>query len=255
MPTSLDDIVAAWARWSSDQKGGGGVWISASTRYNQHEKELGQYRDEYEVKASYTGIDYDPHAPSPTPGTSVAAIQDFNNNTSEEQSPTWVHEKTTTSGFKLTKSKALSLGVEVTAEVAFPEVAKVTEKVSISTTLTSSKEDTTTDQQVWKVNELVKVKPYRGTLAKLVVTTHAYNINYRANVLLRGYVAVWYMQEVEGHRLFFHTIESVFGDCEEHKLVDDLDDYEIVDDGVQTTAAGTFSGGQGNQLDAGVHRA
>ncbi|MEZ0609291.1 ETX/MTX2 family pore-forming toxin [Fibrella sp. WM1] len=250
MATSLQDITNAWGNWMNKQYNGGGVKFTASTNYSQH-SELDDYR-QYEVQANQQPIVYDPNAPAPQPGTVSSVHSQFRNSSSIPQTYTYKQEETTEQSFTWSVTEDLSIGIEVSASVEVPTVAELGTKVTTTVSFSASQQFSTNHSQTWSVEQPVTAPPMTILDTTMVIGTQSYNINWSANCLLTGYVAIWFNDKIklsgsnDTHHLYFVKIEKVFNDCKQNNLISiKSSEYAINNSSVSAFSSGTFYGGQG----------
>ncbi|KNB50620.1 cytotoxin leucocidin [Streptomyces caatingaensis] len=249
----LQEITDAWGRWMAKERfpQSNGCRFTASTDYGR-QSALGSYH-QYQVRAKYSGIVYDPNAPSPVPGQVTSVVTTYRNGTDVEQTVTYKQSRTTEQDLRISVTESLKAGVTVQVSAEVPAVAKVSETTSIEATLSSTQEFSHKETQNWSVDLPLKIPAKSVVEASLVVGTQKYDIDWTATVGLTGSVAVWFEEKVDlnhdgdRHWLWFVPIEEVFRDCRANGIAD-TSGYEITGDGVNAFASGTFSGGQGVSL-------
>ena len=237
---SLQQITDAWGNWKAQQFGTS-CRFTASTNYASQSDLDGAH--EYQVTATDQGIAYDGNSP-PVDGSTVAYELWYDNGTSVQQSETFQETQTSMQSFTWSITEALSIGIEVSATEGVPNVASSSQKVTVTLSLSSTQGATSSQTQTWQVNTPIQVPPNSSVKADMVISTQSYNINFTESVLLQGYVAIWYRDQVQGHWLWFYPIEEVFGECIDNNIIDTTG-YSIVGGGVTTQASGVFSGSQG----------
>ncbi|MBH1938738.1 cytotoxin leucocidin [Streptomyces sp. AV19] len=249
----LQEITDAWGRWMAKERfpGSNGCRFTASTDYGR-QSALGSYH-EHQVRTKYSGITYDPSAPSPVPGQVSSVATNYRNGTDVEQTVTYKQSRTTEQDLRISVTESLKVGVTVQVSAEVPAVAKVSETTSIEATLSSTQEFSHKETQNWSVDLPLKIPAKSVVEASLVVGTQKYDIDWTATVGLTGSVAIWFEEKVDlnhdgdRHWLWFVPVEEVFRDCRANGIVD-TSGYEVTADGVNAFASGTFSGGQGVSL-------
>ncbi|MEV5510374.1 cytotoxin leucocidin [Streptomyces orinoci] len=249
----LQEITDEWGRWMARERfpGSRGCRFTASTDYGR-QGALAAYH-QYQVSTTYSGITYDPNAPSPVPGQVNSVATNYRNGTEVEQLVTYKQSRTTEQDLRISVTESLKIGVTVEVSAEIPAVAKVSETTSIEATLSSTQEFSHKETQNWSVDLPLKIPAKSLVEATLVVGTQKYDIDWTATVALRGHVAIWFEEKVDlnhdgdYHWLWFIPIEEVFRDCRAHGIVDTAG-YEVTASGVNAFAAGTFTGGQGVSL-------
>lgn len=237
---SLQQITDAWGAWYSKQHGTT-CRFTASTDYGS-QSFLDDYH-QYQVSATAQSIVYDGSS-LPTNGSNIAFETIYNNNTQVSNQQSLVETETSTQSFTWSITEALSIGVEISATEGVPAVASSTQKVTVTLSLSSTQSETVTNTQSWSVNTTLTIPPESSVKADIVIGTQSYNINFTVSVMLNGYVAIWNNDKVNGHWLWFIPITQVFSDCIANNIID-ISGYEIVGEGVSTTAKGVFTGSQG----------
>lgn len=254
---SLQEITDEWGKWVARERfpGSNGCRFTASTDYGKR-SELGDYH-RYQVRAKYSGITYDPSAPSPVPGQVSSVTTNYRNGSAVEQLVTYKQSKTTEQDLRISVTESLKIGVSMEVSAEIPAVAKVTETTSIEADLSSTQEFTHKETQNWSVDLPLKIPAKSIIEASLVIGTQKYDIDWTATVSMAGHVAIWFNDKVDlnhdgdYHWLWFVPIAEVFRDCRTHSIVGTTG-YEITADGVDTFASGTFGGGQGVSLNVNV---
>ncbi|GAA0395777.1 cytotoxin leucocidin [Streptomyces luteireticuli] len=249
----LQEITDAWGRWMAKERfpKSNGCRFTASTDYGK-QGALGSYH-QYQVRAKYSGITYDPSAPSPVPGQVSSVVTNYRNGTDVEQTVTYKQSRTTEQNLRISVTESLKVGVTVQVSAEVPAVAKVSETTSIEATLSSTQEFAHKETQNWSVDLPLKIPAKSVVEASLVVGTQKYDIDWTATVGLTGSVAIWFEEKVDlnhdgdYHWLWFVPVEEVFRDCRANGIID-TSGYEVTGDGVNAFASGTFSGGQGVSL-------
>ncbi|MFJ8314069.1 ETX/MTX2 family pore-forming toxin [Streptomyces sp. NPDC094147] len=249
----LQEITDAWGRWMARERfpASNGCRFTASTDYGK-QSFLNDYH-RYQVAAKYRDIVYDASAPSPVPGQVSSVATNYRNGTEVEQTVTYKQSKTTEQDLRISVTESLKIGVTVEVSAEIPAVAKVSETTSIEASLSSTQEFTHKETQTWSVDLPLRIPPKSTVEATLVVGTQKYDIDWTATVVLRGSVAVWFNEKVDlnqdgdRHWLWFVPLDEVFRDCQRHQIID-TSGYEVIADGVNAFASGTFSGGQGVSL-------
>ncbi|WP_171172261.1 cytotoxin leucocidin [Streptomyces sp. I05A-00742] len=249
----LQEITDEWGRWMARERfpRSNGCRFTASTDYGK-QGALGDYH-RHQVRTGYTGIVYDPSAPSPVPGQVTSVSTSYRNGTAVEQVVTYKQSRTTEQDLRISVTEALKVGVTVEVSAEIPAVAKVSETTSIEATLSSTQEFSHKEVQNWSVDLPLRIPPKSVVDASLVVGTQKYDIDWTATVSLTGNVAIWFEEKVDLnhdgdlHWLWFVPVEEVFRDCRAHGIVDTTG-YEVTADGVNAFASGTFTGGQGVSL-------
>ncbi|MFF4606449.1 ETX/MTX2 family pore-forming toxin [Streptomyces sp. NPDC001339] len=254
---SLQEITDEWGKWMARERfpRSNGCRFTASTDYGK-QSALGDYH-KYQVRAKYSGITYDPNAPSPIPGQVSSVTTNYRNGSSVEQQITYKQSKTTEQDLRISVTESLKIGVSMEVSAEIPAVAKVTETTSIEASLSSTQEFTHKETQNWSVDLPIKIPAKSVVEASLVIGTQKYDIDWTATVNMSGAVAIWFNDKVDlnhdgdYHWLWFVPIEEVFRDCRTHSIVDTTG-YEITPDGVDAFASGKFGGGQGVSLNVNV---
>ncbi|SHM32071.1 ETX/MTX2 family pore-forming toxin [Streptomyces yunnanensis] len=254
---SLQEITDEWGKWVARERfpGSNGCRFTASTDYGKR-GELGDYH-KYQVSTKYTGITYDPNAPSPIPGQVSSVTTNYRNGSSVEQTVTYKQSKTTEQDLRISVTESLKIGVSMEVSAEIPAVAKVSETTSIETNLSSTQEYTHKETQNWSVDLPLKIPAKSAIEASLVIGTQKYDIDWTATVSMAGAVAIWFNDKVDlnhdgdYHWLWFVPIEEVFRDCRTHSITDTTG-YEITGDGVHAFASGKFGGGQGVAVNVNV---
>ncbi|MGH4034042.1 cytotoxin leucocidin [Actinomycetota bacterium Odt1-20B] len=254
---SLQEITDEWGKWMARERfpGSNGCRFTASTDYGR-QSFLSDYH-QYQVSTKYSGITYDPNAPSPVPGQVSSVTTNYRNGSTVEQLVTYKQSKTTEQDLRISVTESLKIGVSVEVSAEIPAVAKVSETTSIETNLSSTQEFTHKETQTWGVDLPLKIPAKSLIEASLVIGTQKYDIDWTATASLKGAVAVWFNDKVDlnhdgdYHWLWFVPIEEVFRDCRTNGIVDTTG-YEITGDGVDAFASGTFSGGQGTSVNVNV---
>ncbi|RCH70045.1 cytotoxin leucocidin [Streptomyces sp. SDr-06] len=249
----LQEITDAWGQWMARERfpASNGCRFTASTDYGKQNFLADYHR--HQVGAKYQDIIYDANAPSPVPGQVSSVATNYRNGTEVEQTVTYKQSKTTEQDLRISVTQSLKIGVTVEVSAEIPAVAKVSETTSIEASLSSTQEFTHKETQTWSVDLPLRIPPKSQVEATLVVGTQKYDIDWTATVTLRGNVAIWFNEKVDlnqdgnRHWLWFVPVEQVFRDCRQHQIID-TPGYEIVADGVNAFASGTFSGGQGVSL-------
>ncbi|MEU5048964.1 ETX/MTX2 family pore-forming toxin [Streptomyces sp. NPDC021096] len=250
---SLQEITDAWGQWMARERfpQSNGCRFTASTDYGK-QSALGDYH-RHQVRTKYSGIVYDPNAPSPVPGQVSSVATNYRNGTDVEQIVTYKQSRTTEQDLRISVTESLKVGVTVEVSAEIPAVAKVSETTSIEASLSSTQEFSHKETQNWSVDLPLKIPPKSVVEATLVVGTQKYDIDWTATVGLSGSVAIWFNEKVDlnhdgdNHWLWFVPVEEVFRDCRSHGIVD-VSGYEVTSEGVNAFASGTFSGGQGVSL-------
>ncbi|MFC4518204.1 ETX/MTX2 family pore-forming toxin [Streptomyces ehimensis] len=250
---SLQEITDEWGKWLARERfpKSNGCRFTASTDYGK-QSALGDYH-KHQVSAKYSGIVYDPNAPSPVPGQVSSVATNYRNGTDVEQQVTYKQSKTTEQDLRISVTESLKIGVTMEVSAEIPAVAKVSETTSIEASLSSTQEYTHKETQNWSVDLPLKIPAKSVVEASLVVGTQKYDIDWTATVNLSGNVAIWFNEKVDlnhdgdNHWLWFVPIEQVLRDCRDNGIVD-VTGYEITADGVSAFASGKFSGGQGVSL-------
>jgi hypothetical protein len=237
---SLPQITDAWGAWFSG-KNGTSCRFTASTNYGS-QKDLDKYT-QYQTTALIQNIVYDSNSP-PIADSVVASTLWYDNDTTLQQSETFQETQTSTQSFTWSITEALSIGIEISATEGVPTVASSSQKLTVTLSLSSTQGATSTNTQTWQVNTPIQVPPNSSVKADMVISMQSYNVNFTASVLLKGYVAIWNNDKVNGHWLWFHPIESVFEDCINNNIIDTTG-YSIVAGGVMTQSTGMFTGSQG----------
>ncbi len=228
-----------------------GCRFTASTDYGK-QSALGDYH-QHQVATKYSGIAYDPSAPSPVPGQVTSVSTNYRNGTEVEQLVTYKQSKTTEQDLRISVTESLKVGVTMEVSAEIPAVAKVSETTSIEASLSSTQEFSHKETQNWSVDLPLKIPAKSLVEASLVVGTQKYDIDWTATVTLTGNVAIWFNEKVDlnhdgdNHWLWFVPVEEVFRDCQTHGIVDTTG-YEITSNGVNAFASGKFTGGQGVSL-------
>ncbi|MFI1205873.1 ETX/MTX2 family pore-forming toxin [Streptomyces sp. NPDC020883] len=254
---SLQEITDEWGKWMARERfpGSNGCRFTASTDYGQR-GELGSYH-KYQVSTAYTGITYDPKAPSPIPGQVSSVTTNYRNGSSVEQTVTYKQSKTTEQDLRISVTESLKIGVSMEVSAEIPAVAKVSETTSIETNLSSTQEYSHKETQNWSVDLPLKIPAKSAIEASLVIGTQKYDIDWTATVGMSGAVAIWFNDKVDlnhdgdYHWLWFVPIEEVFRDCRAHSIID-TSGYEITGSGVDAFASGKFGGGQGVSVNVNV---
>ncbi|MFD9485423.1 ETX/MTX2 family pore-forming toxin [Streptomyces sp. NPDC059991] len=251
---SLQEITDAWGGWMARERhpSSRGCRFTASTDYGKQSFLADYHR--HQVRTKYSGITYDPSAPSPVPGQVSSITTNYRNGTAVEQSVTYRQSKTTEQDLRISVTESLKIGVTMEVSAEIPAVAKVSETTSIEASLSSTQEFAHKETQTWSVDLPLRIPPKSAVEASLVVGTQRYDIDWAATVSMSGMVAVWFNEKVDLsggsdlHWLWFVPIQDVFRDCRTHGIVDTTG-YEITADAtVNAFATGTFSGGQGVSL-------
>ncbi|WP_367429269.1 cytotoxin leucocidin [Streptomyces celluloflavus] len=253
----LQEITDEWGKWMARERfpRSKGCRFTASTDYGR-QSALGDYR-KYQVEAKYSGITYDPSAPSPIPGQVSSVTTNYRNGSAVEQVVTYKQSRTTEQDLRISVTESLKIGVTLEVSAEIPTVAKVSETTSIETNLSSTQEFTHKETQNWSVDLPLRIPPKSFIEASLVVGTQTYDIDWTATAGMTGSVAIWFEEKVDlnhdgdYHWLWFVPIEEVFRDCRTHSIVDTTG-YEITADGVDAFASGKFGGGQGVALNVNV---
>lgn len=251
---SLQEITDAWGGWMARERhpSSRGCRFTASTDYGKQSFLADYHR--HQVRTKYSGITYDPSAPSPIPGQVSSITTNYRNGTEVEQTVTYKQSKTTEQDLRISVTESLKIGVTMEVSAEIPAVAKVSETTSIEASLSSTQEFAHKETQTWSVDLPLKIPAKSVVEASLVVGTQRYDIDWSATVSMSGMVAVWFNEKVDlnggsdVHWLWFVPIQDVFRDCRTHNIVDTTG-YEITADAtVNAFATGTFSGGQGVSL-------
>ncbi|MEU2432852.1 ETX/MTX2 family pore-forming toxin [Streptomyces sp. NPDC007861] len=249
-PRSLQQITDAWGDWMARSRfpGSGGYRFTESTDYGRR-GELNAYH-QHQVAAKYTGIVYDASAPSPVPGEVTSVVTNYRNDTELEQNVSYRQSLTTERNLRISVTESLQIGVSMTVEATIPAVASIGETTTITTSLSSTQEFALNKSQSWSVDLPLRIPARSRVEATLVVGTQEYDIDWTATAALNGDVAIWFNNKVDlnhdgdMHWLWFVPIEWVLSDAHTQGLIDTTG-YDIVGDGVNARARGTFSGGQG----------
>ncbi|MEU1377814.1 ETX/MTX2 family pore-forming toxin [Streptomyces triculaminicus] len=250
---SLQEITDEWGRWMARERfpQSNGCRYTASTEYGK-QSSLGDYH-QHQVRTKYTGIVYDPSAPSPVPGQVTSVVTNYRNGTDVEQQVTYKQSKTTEQDLRISVTESLKIGVTMEVSAEIPAVAKVSETTSIEASLSSTQEFAHRETQNWSVDLPLRIPAKSLVEASLVVGTQKYDIDWTATVTMSGNVAIWFNEKVDlnhdgdKHWLWFVPIEEVFRDCRANGIIDTTG-YEVTADGVNAFASGTFTGGQGVSL-------
>ncbi|MBB5934867.1 ETX/MTX2 family pore-forming toxin [Streptomyces zagrosensis] len=246
---SLQEITDAWGDWMANTQypDSGGYWYTASTDYSS-QSSLDAYH-QHQVGVKFLGIQYDP-ASVPTPGSFNTGDVVYDNQTDVEQSVTYKQGASTEQSFTQTTSKTLKIGIELKAEVAAPEICKVSATYKMEVSLTDTNSRAKTDKQEWSVELPVKVPAHSQVEAYMTVDTATYDVNWTSNAGLDNCVAIWFNNKVDlnhgedYHWLWFYPIGWVISDCVNNNLID-TSGYWADDGNAVAAATGSFTGGQG----------
>lgn len=236
----IQKITDAWGNWFAVNHNTA-CDFTASTNYSAQSL-LDSYH-ENQVVATLQALNYDTNG-SVVNGADYAYELWYDNGTDLQQSEQFIETKTTQQAFTWSLTEALEVGVTLSEEVGVPTVAKTSATVSVKLNLSSTQTTSTSNTQTWQVNTPVQVPAQKSVKADMVINTASYQVNYTAETLLSGYVAVWCRDQVDGHYLWFYPIGWVFTDVINNKLAD-ASGYTLGSGGVIATARGTFTGGQG----------
>jgi len=238
---SLQEITDAWGRWMLSQLGGGSVRFTCTTDYGKH-SELNAYH-QYQCSATYQSISYS--EPITSNGDIVVPSQTLTNHTDIQQTQSFSWSKTTTDTFSWSFTEALKVGVTVSGSAGVPLVAEGKVSATVELTLSSTQTKTESAAQTWSVNQPVLVPAHTWVKCQSVISTNSDSIAFIAAAQVRGYVAIWFENKVNGHWLWFYPIGGVLQDVIGNQIIDTTG-YGVLDAlTISASVSGTCKGAFG----------
>lgn len=235
---SLQELTDIWGNWYASQ-GGTTCNFTSSTDYSPH-SELDDYSGN-QCEVNYKDIEYSNFSEDPSDGV-LAADQILINSTSIQQSETFSWSKSLTNTFTWSITEAIKITSKLSFSVGIPVIAegKIEESVEISVSATET--TTITGTTTWSISEPVIVPPNTKVECLSVVNQNTASLDFSATGEIVGYVAVWTKDQINGHWLTFHRIDTVFDDIVNNNLAS-IYGYEIDSGvGVKVTAKGKTTG-------------
>ncbi|MFP1762023.1 ETX/MTX2 family pore-forming toxin [Lonsdalea quercina] len=242
---SLQELTDIWGNWYAS-KGNTTCNFTSSTDYSPH-PELDDYSGN-QCKVNYKDIEYSNFSENPGEGI-LAADQKLTNNTSVQQSETFTWSKSLTNTFTWAITEAIKVTSKLSFSIGIPVIAegKIEESVEISVSATET--TTTTGTTTWGLAQPVIVPPNSSVECISIVNQNTASLDFSATGEIVGYVAVWTKEQINGHWLTFHRIDTVFEDIVNNNLAS-IYGYDIDSGvGVIVTAKGKTTGLYGVSID------
>lgn len=243
------EIIQAWAEFKVKQlRASSGFMFCRGTSY--YDKELEQY-DKNKVQQDGDAIVvYDPHATLDKPSEISSAVSSFVNNTPIEQDQDFSFELSTSQSFKWSTTNTTSTQTDISVKAGIPDIAEVTEKMSVTIGVSTSNTQASEKKQTWSLTPKIKCQANGTTKVSMVVRIQNYSIDWTARVKLSGNVAIWFRDKLNypggsgEHFLWFIPVNVVLQECKDNNLIDTAG-YEVLPGGISTIASGKFEGSQG----------
>ena len=244
--TTLQQMTDAWGTWLA-QKNGTSCMFTSSTSYSDH-FELGNYTEnqcnvqQYAYSYLYGFV--------PTGQALIAYQTDYDNATGVTQTENFQYTATSAQSFNWSITEDLEVGVSASGEIGLPFVAEGTVTVTAKFDLSSTQGDTYTNTQSWTVSTPINVPAESSVQCTMLINTQSYNIPFSVAVVMHGYVAIWFNDQVnlDGsgfHWLWFIPITSMFSDVINNSLVDATAYFADDMGGLYTEVQGQLTGSQG----------
>jgi hypothetical protein len=181
-----------YAQYLANQHGTTGRWVSLFD-YGNHRELEGFGANQ--CKATLKGITYDGTSP-PLTGSTAGYSLWYDNDTDAEQREEFEYENSTEQTFSWSMTETLSIGIEISATEGVPEVASSTQKFTINFSLSSTQTTSHSEKKVWTVKTPVVVPARKSVKCTMVINTEGYDLDFTADVLVDGDVAVYFEDPV-----------------------------------------------------------
>lgn len=245
----LKEITDAWGKWKAKRLGTS-LRFTESTKYGNR-SELDQYH-QYQVNVSQNNsVYYAPSSPQDG-GYLLAGNYDYTNNTSVAQTYTFKTTYQNADEFAWSVTENVKVGEEITVQAKIPFIIDATSKTTFEFSIASTQGKKTTNTQTYDLSIPILVPPYTRAYGNSQLIIQKYNTAWWADVMMKGYVAVWFNDKVDygnpgggnTHWLWFIPIETVLRETANNNLIN-TDGYTAVSGGVKTTAKGQYTSSLG----------
>jgi len=137
------------------------------------------------------------------------------------------------------------VGVTVEGKAGVPLVAEGKISATTELTLSSTQEKTESGTQEWSVDNPVVVPPLSLVVCQSLISTNKSNQDFTAKATITGYVAIWFVNKVDDHWLWFYPIGGVFQDIKNNNLGNTTGYNVLASNAISADATGKVVGGFG----------